>query len=111
MHEKHVHIVRTEELDWWKTASQMTEERRRSGPWAEKNPLKIRMEQERKVMDAIGRSVFAGATVLCFVLGFLVEKWRRGKIHSVVWALDYGFLILFGNLVVCLPLFVIPKIH
>ncbi len=37
------------------------------------------------------------AGILCFVLGFCLEYWLRGKINSVVWALNYGFMIFFVN--------------
>ena len=47
------------------------------------------------------------AMMLCFGLGFRLEKWRQGEIKSVVWALNYGFMILFGNFAVtcflCFP--------
>lgn len=49
---------------------------------------------------SLGMIALAGlaiAVTLCFALGFLVERWRHGKIKSLVWALDYGFLILVGN--------------
>ena len=48
-------------------------------------------------LEMISFVVLALAVMLCFALGFLVEKWRRGKINSFVWALDYGFLILVVN--------------
>lgn len=40
------------------------------------------------------------AFVLCFVLGFLLEKWRRGEVESPVRAIGYGILIFFTNGVV-----------
>jgi len=37
------------------------------------------------------------AIVLCFVLGFLAERWRWGSIRNVLRAVGFGFLILFMN--------------
>ena len=45
----------------------------------------------------VAMAILAAAPVLCFALGFLLEKWLRGKIASVLWALNYGFMILFAN--------------
>ena len=50
--------------------------------------------------DTIALILFAFAVVLCFSLGFLAEKWRHESINSVVWALNYGFMVLTGNVLV-----------
>ena len=53
------------------------------------------------------------AGILCFVLGFWLEYWMRGKINSVVWAFNYGFMILLGNGVVLFAVcaaFFFPKL-
>lgn len=37
------------------------------------------------------------AIVLCFVFGFLAERWRWGSIRNGLRAVGFGFLILFMN--------------
>ena len=39
--------------------------------------------------------------ILCFVLGFCLEYWLRGRINSIVWAINYGFIIFSVNGVIC----------
>ena len=56
-----------------------------------------RMEITAREAEIISMSFFDVAVLVCFVLGFFVEKRLRGKIKSVVWAINYGFLILIGN--------------
>lgn len=41
--------------------------------------------------------MLALATVLCFVLGFLLEKWRGGNLRHWPRAIGSGFLILIVN--------------
>jgi len=69
----------------------------------------ILVRTEFRVRDGITTLwvVLAVAVLLCFALGFLVEKWLRGKIKSFAWAVNYGFMILFANCAVCALL--IPK--
>ena len=50
-----------------------------------------------RVGEIVSMAILIAAPVLCFALGFLLEKWLRGKIASVLWALNYGFMILFAN--------------
>ena len=59
--------------------------------------LEERIEISGWYVDAIPFFIVAVAVTLCFVLGFLLEKWLRGEIKSIVWAINYGFMILFGN--------------
>ncbi|MEO6788755.1 MAG: hypothetical protein ABI318_21750 [Chthoniobacteraceae bacterium] len=42
----------------------------------------------------------AVVVMLCFGLGFRLDKWRHEKIESVARAVSYGFLILFVNLLI-----------
>ena len=41
--------------------------------------------------------IVALAVGLCFVLGFLLEKWRRGETKDAQRAVGFGVLILFVN--------------
>ena len=54
--------------------------------------------------------VLAAAAMLCFALGFLLERWLRGEIKSVVWAINYGFMILIVNFALWV-LFFIPRLR
>jgi hypothetical protein len=49
--------------------------------------------------DLIGLTLLNSmvAIVLCFVLGFLAERWRWGSIRNVLRVVGFGFLILFMN--------------
>ena len=64
-----------------------------------------RMELRWQYVDLIMTRILAFAVMLCFVLGFRLEKWLRGEIKSIVWALNYGFMILLGNGVVLFAVF------
>lgn len=55
-------------------------------------------------------AVLAAAGMLCFALGFLLERWLRGATKSIVWAFNYGFMILIVNFAVWV-LFFIPKLR
>ena len=110
MREEHRRFILTEELRRAKSASEMMEDRQPNAPWSEMSRQMLRMKQENRVMGTILNFVLIAALLLCFALGFLVEKWRRGRIKSVVWAFNYGFMILFGNLAV-LVFFFTPNIR
>ena len=59
----------------------------------------LHMQVEKSLGAAIGISllILALATVLCFVLGFLLEKWRGGDLRDWSRPIGYGFLILIVN--------------
>ena len=57
------------------------------------------LQSENILGPAIGIMllILAIATVLCFVLGFLLEKWRGGNLQHWLRPLGYGCLILIVN--------------
>ncbi len=59
----------------------------------------LHMQGEKSLGAAIGIMllILALATVLCFVLGFLLEKWRGGDLRDWSRPIGYGFLILIVN--------------
>ena len=74
----------------------------------------LRLEFGSMDIGSILCFILATAVMLCFALGFLLEKWLRGEINSIVWALNYGFMILLGNGVVLFAVcaaFFFPKLR
>ncbi len=57
------------------------------------------MQGEKSLGTAIGIMllILASATVLCFILGFLLEKWRGGNLRDWSRPIVFGILILIVN--------------
>ncbi len=66
-------------------------------PDAFSRALHVRGEHVLGVATGIMLLILAIAFVLCFVLGFLLEKWRGGNLRDWMRPIGYGVLILIVN--------------